>query len=212
MSGQKEEEYSRQVAKELDAFYRDEKAVLRRAIDKIFRKGMKEGIDLTLQECKSVSGKKILDIGCGIGKVSTELAKRGAYVVGIDSSSSTIELVKLTVKEERLHSRLAVIHDDFATHIFNEKFNLSLALGVFDYTKDAAFHIKKMKSLTTEKCIMSFPSRLAFQVPLRIIWLRSRNLPVYFYTKKELKSLLSQHFRRYKIKNTSARYFCVASI
>ena len=211
MHDPEEEEYS-QAAKELDAFYKDEKAVLKRAVDKIFRKGVKEGIDLTLQECKNVSGKKILYIGCGIERVPVELAKRGANMVCIDSSRRTLNMTELIMEKEGLRNKLTVINDDFATHAFNEKFNLSLALGFLDYTKDASFHIRKMKSLTTEKCIMSFSSKLAFQVPLRMIWLRSRNLPVYFYTKKELKRLLSNYFSHYKIKNVNAGYHCVGVV
>jgi len=212
LSGLRAEKYSSEVAQEFDLFYKEEKATLKRAIDKIFGKGMKEGYVLMLQECKNVHGKKILDIGCGTGRAFTELAKRGAHVVGIDASRNMIDQAKLTVKKEGLQDKFKLLHDDFARHAFEEKFDISLALEVFDYTQDAAFYVKKMKSLTTEKCIMSFPSKHAFQVPLRIIWLRSRNLPVYFYTKNELKSLLSQHFPHYKIKNISARFFCVASI
>ena len=212
MSDLKEEEYSGKVAEEFDLYYKEEKATLKRAVDKIFGKGMKEGYDLTLLECKNVNGKRILDVGCRNRRASTELAKRGAHVVGINSSRYAIDQAKLTVEKEKLHDKFILIHDDFARHMFDERFNISLALEIFDYTEDATFYLKKMKALTTEKCIMSFPSKFAFQVPLRMIWLRSRNLPVYFYTKNELKRLLSQHFHHYKIKNISARYFCVASI
>jgi len=210
--GNLSEEYPEEIAQEFDFLYRKEKAALKRAIDKIFNKGVKEGHTLTLLECKNISGKRILDIGCGAWRMSTELVKRGAHVTGIDSSHNMIDRAKLTVEKERVQDKLTLIHDDFAGHTFNGRFNISLALEVFDYTKDAVFYVSKMKALTTEKCIMSFPSKLAFQVPLRMIWLRSRNLPVCFYTKNELKSLLSQHFQHYKIKNISARYFCVASI
>jgi len=212
MSGLKEQNHLANMAQEFDILYKEEKAVLRRAIDKVFRKGIKEGYFLTLQECKNVNGKKILDVGCGAGWVSAALAKKGAYVVGVESPRVMTEKAKLILEKEDLQDRFTLVHDDFEKHVFDEKFHISLALEIFDFTKDAAFYIRKMKSLTTEKCIMSFPSKFAFQVPLRMIWLRSRNLPLYFYTKEELKRLFSQHFAHYKIKNVSARYFCVASI
>lgn len=42
----------------------------------------------------NVKGKRILDIGCGTGAISTILAKRGAIVFGIDISSMAIEFAK----------------------------------------------------------------------------------------------------------------------
>lgn len=207
-----EKEYWDEAAKEFDTVYREEKDALRRAVDKVFRKGTAERFQLTLQECKNVNGRRILDIGCGTGRMTVQLAKRGAQVVGIDFSQKMIDMAKLLVEKEGLQDRCAFLRDDFSKHLFKEKFDISLALGAFDSTKDPAFHLKKMRSLTTEKCIMSFPSKFAFGVPLRFIWLRSRNCPIYFYTKKELKRLLSPHFSRYRIKNISARYFCVASV
>jgi len=211
MSGFEEPNYSDNMAQEFNILYKEEKAILRRAIDRVFRKGIKEGYALALQECKNVKGKRILDVGCGAGLVSTALARKGAYVVGVTSSRNMTENAKLTQKNEDLQNRFTLVHDEFEKHVFDEKFHISLALAIFDFTKDAAFDITKMKSLTTEKCIMSFPSKFAFQVPLRMIWLRSRNIPLHFYTKEELKRLLSQQFTHYKIKNISARYFCVAS-
>ena len=207
-----DKEYWDEVAQDFDTYYREEKDALRRAIDKIFRKAMTERFRLTLQECRNISGKKVLDIGCGTGRMSVQLGKRGARVVGIDISQNMLDMAETIAKKEGLQENCTFVHDDFAKHTFNGKFDISIALGFFDYTRDAAFHVKRIKAITTEKCIMSFPAKFAFQVPLRMIWLKSRNVPVYFYTKKELKRLFSPHFSHYKIKNISAVYFCVASI
>lgn len=204
--------YWDEVAEEFSTFYGEEKGILRRAIDNVFRKGMTERFNLTLEECKNVNGKKILDIGCGSGRLSIELAKRGAHVVGIDFSQSMLNMATLAARKQGLEHKCIFIQDDFVNHIFNEHFHISIALGFFDYAKDPAMHLKKIRSLTTEKCIMSFPSKFAFQVPIRMIWLRSRNYPVYFYTRKGLKRLLSEQFTHFKIRNMSALYFCVAYV
>ena len=41
-----------------------------------------------------LSGKRVLDAGCGPGQFSIELAQRGASVLGIDISSNLIEIAK----------------------------------------------------------------------------------------------------------------------
>jgi len=207
----KEEEYS-QVSKELDTCYKEDKDVLKKAIDKIFKKGMKEGIDLTLQECKNVKGKRILDIACGTGSISMRLAKKGAFIIGVDPSKYAIDRANAIAKEEGLTQTCLFIRDDFAEHVFNQKFDITIALGFFDSAKDPELTIRKMRAVTTEKCLISFSAKFAFQVPLRLIWMRSRNLPVHLYTKKELKQLFSSSFSHFKIKNISAGYYCVVKV
>ncbi len=204
------EEYWQGVAEEFDTFYREEKAALRRLIDKIFRKNMTERLIYTLQECKSVNGKRILDIGCGSGRLTIELAKRGAQVVGIDFSSNMLDLAKALARRHKVADNCSFIQENFLDHTFRNDFDVTIALGFFDYTEDATPYLKKMGDLTSEKCIMSFPSKFAFQVPLRMIWLKSRKLPVYFYTKTQIRHLLAPHFPRVKIKKISAGFFSVA--
>jgi ubiquinone biosynthesis O-methyltransferase len=49
---------------------------------------------LILELVGDVNGCKVLDIGCGDGEFAVELAKRGAFVTGIDSSPAMIEAAK----------------------------------------------------------------------------------------------------------------------
>ncbi len=191
------------IAQEFDTFYKKEKDALRRAVDKIFRKGITERVSLTLQECKNVKGKRILDIGCGLEHAATELTKRGAEVVGISSTVNITTLAK---------EAYVLICDDFLGYAFDESFDISIALGFFDHAGNPNPYLKKMKLLTREKCIMSFPSQFAFQVPIRMIWLRSKKCPAYFYTKKKIKRLFHPIFPRFKIRSISAGYHCVACV
>jgi len=207
-----EREYWEGAAQEFDTFYKKDKDFLRRAIDQTFRKGMKDRIILTLQECRNIRGKSVLDIGCGSGRIAVELAKKGARVVGLDISEKMLKIASSMASKSRVEENCDFVHGNFATHDFSEKFDITLALGFFDYTEDPRPHLQKMSSLTREKALMSFPAKFAFQVPIRMIWLRSRNQPVYFYIKKELTQLLSQQFARFKIEDISAGYFCVAYV
>lgn len=49
-----------------------------------------------------VKGKKVLDLGCGEGGYSRELAKRGAQIVSVDCSHRAIEYAITLAKEENL--------------------------------------------------------------------------------------------------------------
>lgn len=77
------------------------------------------------------SGKKVLDLGCGDGRVSAELVKLGANVVGYDVDPVAIELAKQNGLDGQivdLENKLAIDSDtvdlvlclDTLEHIYNE--------------------------------------------------------------------------------------------
>jgi len=57
----------------------------------------------TLKQLGDVSGKMILDIGCGEGGYSRELAKKGAIVTAVDCTEVAINYSKLKAEEEQLN-------------------------------------------------------------------------------------------------------------
>ncbi len=54
---------------------------------------------ITLNFIGQIKGQQVLDLGCGTGRYSLILAKRGAKVVGVDPSSGMIKQAKLKVGE-----------------------------------------------------------------------------------------------------------------
>jgi len=81
-----------------------------------------------------------LDIGCGSGRIALLLADKGMKVVGIDYSSKIIELANKYLRkyEASKNTKLNVefIYCDFMRDFdSNELFDITLALGVFDYIR-----------------------------------------------------------------------------
>ncbi len=68
---------------------------------------------------------KVLDLGCGTGMLLSELARRNEFVVGIDSSSEMLELVR-----KRRGSAALVLADadhlPFADHSFDAVVSVTL--------------------------------------------------------------------------------------
>jgi len=69
-------------------------------LEEPFTKYTKEEIEFLLKELNLPVGSKILDVGCGVGRHSIELAKRGYKVVGIDISQRMIEKARKRAQEE----------------------------------------------------------------------------------------------------------------
>lgn len=73
-----------------------------------------------------VRGKKVLDLGCGEGGYSRELAKRGAQLVSVDCSKKAIEYASNLAKEENLSIEHYIRNSNDLFDIKSEQFDVVL--------------------------------------------------------------------------------------
>ncbi|WP_201604360.1 bifunctional 2-polyprenyl-6-hydroxyphenol methylase/3-demethylubiquinol 3-O-methyltransferase UbiG [Psychrobacter immobilis] len=57
-----------------------------------------------------LAGKKVLDVGCGGGILSESMARRGAYVTGIDLGTENLKAAALHAEQSALHETLRYQH------------------------------------------------------------------------------------------------------
>jgi 2-polyprenyl-3-methyl-5-hydroxy-6-metoxy-1,4-benzoquinol methylase len=185
--------YFTRAAKDFDDIYDNRGGLITRIANVVFRKGMRERFDLAIDLC-GTGERTVLDIGCGAGRFTIPLAERGMNVTGIDYSPEMIRMAKQYVNARKTKDgkSLKVTHvcGDFMTG-FNkkEKFDVTLAMGVVDYIKDPVPFLKKMKNITSGRMIISFPSKYTPQMPIRKMWLVTKDCPVYFYTRSQIVKL-----------------------
>lgn len=112
-------------------------------------------VDFLISELNLQQGQHILDIPCGFGRHSIELAKRGFIVTGVDISRTFIERLSEKINAERLN--IKAIRADILTIQLNEKFSGAVCLGnSFGY-----FNIDRMK-LFVEKVSSSLDTGSKF--------------------------------------------------
>jgi 2-polyprenyl-3-methyl-5-hydroxy-6-metoxy-1,4-benzoquinol methylase len=91
-----------------------------------FAQGTIGECDFIEKEIEYNKATRILDIGCGTGRHSIELAKRGYAVVGIDLSESLLKRAKEKASEQKL--QIAFRKHDARTLLFLHEFDLVIML------------------------------------------------------------------------------------
>lgn len=120
-------------AKEYDAWY---ETPLGRLSDRLEKK-----LVFSLIEIRA--GEKALDVGCGTGNYTIELAKRGADVVGIDSSEYMLTFARQKVKKERLKANLQVA-DALNLPFPDQSFDLIVSNGLLCFLKEPGKALAEM--------------------------------------------------------------------
>lgn len=90
-----------------------------------------------------VTGRSILDVGCGDGTLAVELWERGADVVGIDASNSMIEAARAMAQERGANIAFRTATAE-RLPFPPEHFDIVVATTVLCFMKDAAPVIREM--------------------------------------------------------------------
>jgi 2-polyprenyl-3-methyl-5-hydroxy-6-metoxy-1,4-benzoquinol methylase len=177
-----------------DAIYRLERSPFSRWFNKTFRQVIFQRYDVTFANAGDVTGKAVLDIGCGSGVYSVDFARRGARrVLGVDFSANMLELARQEAVKYNVADKCEFVREDFTQLNTQEKFDLSIAIGVFDYLPDPVSFLAKMISLTTGKVIVSLPNSAPFRAPLRALRYRLTGKgKVFFYREADVKRIAAE--------------------
>jgi 2-polyprenyl-3-methyl-5-hydroxy-6-metoxy-1,4-benzoquinol methylase len=121
----------------------------------VFTQGTPGECDFIEQEINHDKSLKILDVGCGTGRHSIELAKRGYDVTGIDLSES--QLAKAREKAAARNLSLDFQQQDARHLSFKDEFDLAIMLceGAFPLMETDEMNYEILKSVTSslkEKC------------------------------------------------------------
>jgi ubiquinone/menaquinone biosynthesis C-methylase UbiE len=181
-------------AQSFDAIYRLERSPFWRWINTTFRKAVFERYTITFEQAGDVTGKKILDVGCGSGIYSVDFARRGAArVVGVDFSGNMLELAREEAERHQVADRCEFIQADFLEIQLEDKFDISIAMGVFDYVPDQVAFLRKMVELTTGKVIVAFPGHSLLREPARRLRYRLAGKgEIYLYSQDDVERIATE--------------------
>jgi len=121
-----------------------------------FTKGTVQEVEFILESTGAVAGNSFIDVGCGPGRHSLELARRGMCVYGIDVSQDFIDIAQHQANKESLtdaeFSRVdaRALQSEFALH---SKFDFAICLcqGAFGLMVDDRQDVEILKGI--RKCL-----------------------------------------------------------
>jgi ubiquinone/menaquinone biosynthesis C-methylase UbiE len=180
-------------ARRFDAIYDDNKDFVRAWIDRVWRGVVRRRLDLTLQLLEPLAGKTILDVGCGSGRFCLAFAHRGvARVVGVDFAQRMIDLANEAARRQGVADRCEFRQGVFPGAVPEGTFDASTALGFFDYVADPVPLVRRMRELTTQTMVMSFPKAREWRVPVRRFRFWLNGCPLFLYSEKRVRDILEQ--------------------
>ena len=185
------EKFFDRYAHKFDAIYDTESNLWNKIINRLFRKSMKIRFQKTLEECEPITGRTILDIGCGPGHYAIAFANKGASrVVGIDFAQTMINLARTKAIEAGVSQVCEFICDDFLSFEFEERFDYAIAMGFMDYIDKPEAVIRKVISITHRLALFSFPAAggiLAWQRKMRY----KRKCKLYLYKPEDIERIFT---------------------
>ena len=135
----------------------------------------------------------LLDVGCGSGRFDVALVQDGASrAVGIDFAPKMIEIAEREAEAAGVADRCRFEVAEFLEYDPKETFDVVLAIGYFDYVKDAEAHLKKMLEHARVRVFASFPKRMEWRVPMRKVRFALTGGFVRFYSKKEIEDAMAR--------------------
>jgi 2-polyprenyl-3-methyl-5-hydroxy-6-metoxy-1,4-benzoquinol methylase len=204
--------YFDKVPDQWDALYAHENRA-RYWFNRVFRPDLFERYGMTFALCGEISGAKVLDIGCGTGRYSIEFAKRGAaQVTGIDFAPAMINFAQEMATQCGVSDRCRFIRSGFNEFEAQDRFDIIIAMGLFDYVADPEPVLKKATGLLKGRFLASFPVDRGLWGLQRKIRYRLKNCPIYSYTPEKVMALgLAARFKAFNLKEMSTGIFLVAS-
>lgn len=199
------------IAQDFDAIYTgQDKSPLARAMDRFFRKDIYQRLDWVMRMSGDVRGKSICDIGCGSGRFVSEFAKRGARrVVGVDVAPNMLKLAADLVEQEKCSGACEFFLADVLDWTTSEKFDITIAIGLWDYIEHPAERLRRIRAITTGKFLSAWPRFWTWRMPVRKLRLTVAGCPVYFFRKQQVYELLEQSGFKVASCETVGKLFCV---
>ena len=181
----------------LHLYRREQERLCGRFLDRVLRKDVYQRFDWVMDQCGDLAGKTACDIGCGPGHFVSEFAQRGAALcMGLDIAPNMLALASDRALHAGVAQRCEFALSDVAEWKTNHRFDLTVAIGLWDYIQDPRKQLRHIRRLTRGRFLSAWPRLWTWRMPIRKMRLHYlQKCPVDFYRQPEVcRMLRTRHF------------------
>ena len=172
-----------------DTFYDGKRSPLMQWVDRYFRSDMFERYRLTFERLEDLTGKTVVDVGCGSGPYVVQAIRQGAkHVLALDAAPRMLELSRQRVERIDAQENVSYLASYFPPTSPIGPFNHGIVMGVMDYVEDSFAFLRHLREIVTDSAVISFPSKHWFRSPIRKIRYGLRKCPVWFYSEADIRT------------------------
>ena len=210
MSGRTLEFFDR-YAVDFDSIYGNDNKALERVANRLFRRAMLVRYHRTIAGCQPITGKRVIDIGCGPGHYSIKLAREGAdKVFGLDFAPGMLKIAREHAEIAGVADRCDFALGDFLTHPLPAPFDYGIVMGVMDYVHDPRAIIERVLDIVRVRAFFSFPKSggpLAWQRQ----WRYRNRCDLFLYSETQIRDLLAPTGASFTIEPIGRDFFVTLS-
>ena len=176
-----------------DQIYTGSGGPVARLWDRLTRQNVRRRFLRSFEVAGDLSGRTVLDLGCGSGRYLVEAVRRGAArAVGVDVAPEMIEIARSLAATLPEGGRIELHCRDLKGLMLNERFDLVVANGLFDYVEDAATVLKRAAGWRRGTLVASFPDRHAPRALPRALYWRARGVRIRLFDRSAIDALARQ--------------------
>ncbi len=200
------------IAHDFDAIYSGEKGPLGRVLDRWLRKDIYQRFDWVMEHAGDVRDATVCDIGCGSGRFVNEFARLGARrVVGVDVAPEMLRIAHDLVTRSGVAQVCEFVHSDVLDWKTDQQFDLTIAIGFWDYIADPPGRLRMIRKLTKNKFLSAWPRLWTWRMPIRRLRLNVQGCPVYFFRRSQVQELLEASGFEVERCDVVGKLFCIES-
>lgn len=180
----------RREANRWDQIYDESSHPLARLWDRLTRRNVRLRFSRAFEVAGDLTGGSVLDLGCGSGRYLVEAVSRGAArVVGMDFAPEMIAIARRLADATPGGDRVELVCRDVRDPGIEERFDLVVANGLFDYVPDPQIVLENAWKRARGALVASFPDRNAPRALPRSLYWRSRGVRIRLYDELLIREL-----------------------